>query len=75
MNKICCLLLLLVLSVVFACGKNTTEPPSATELLQARVDALVDSMGQNYLTKNDLDAGGVLFYASRGDKAISPQPI
>jgi len=67
MNKICYLLLLLVLSVIFACGKNTTEPPTANELLQARVTALVDSMWQNYLTQNDLDAGGVLFYAQRGD--------
>lgn len=50
--------------------KNPPPLPGDQEILQASVQALLDSLWQNYRTETGLDLGGILFQAQHGETQL-----
>jgi len=67
MMKYLALFIVIILSILTACSDSTTNLTD-TELMQQKVQTLVDSMWQSYAAANNLDIGGILYHAQHHDQ-------
>jgi len=63
-------LLIPLVSLILLCAacSKSTENPSDSQILEQQVQAMVDSIWQDYADENGLDLAGVLFHAQHGDE-------
>lgn len=67
MNRYFPLCLLLLALLALGCSKKKSTEPSDQEILQESVQALIDSMWQDYQDQNGIETGGILFHAQKGE--------
>lgn len=70
MKRVIVLSFFLPLLLVTACYKSNTVSFTADQILEHKVQTMMESYWQDYLTEHDLQEGGLLFHAQHGTMTV-----